>query len=189
METLRRKLETVYLGALVDDIREDISDIDLATNVEATRMSALDELIRRATGEPLPDGFDSARGRVEVMDFPPYPESPVFDLSYTLFISNSVPSRRTAYDTIINTGGLGLIRTASRGGRPNSDDPRRSRSLILRRLTEYVRTYISPSVFFERVMTLENMSRCSFPGDGPGFPAIRLHKRATGVKFTTARDV
>ena len=42
---------------------------------------------------------------------------------------------------------------------------------------------------FERVMTLENMSRCGFPGDGRRFPAIGLHKRATGVKFATARDI
>ena len=38
-------------------------------------------------------------------------------------------------------------------------------------------------------MTLENMSRCGFPGDRNRFPAIGLHIRATGVKFATARDV
>lgn len=108
-----RQTETVYLEALLEDIRKDASDIQVTMSVETSRISALDHLIHQASGTPLPDGFDSARGRVDVVAYPAYSEASAFDIGYTLFIMNSVPSRRSAYDTIINTGGLGLIQDTS----------------------------------------------------------------------------
>ena len=108
-----RSNERVYLSALVEDVRKDLADIEVTIAVETTRISALDHLIRRATGASLPDGFESARGRIDIVSFPPYSEFESFDIGYSLFIMNSVPSRRAAYETIINAGGLGLIRDTS----------------------------------------------------------------------------
>jgi len=108
-----RANERVYLEALAEDVRKDLADIEVTIAVETTRISALDHLIRRATGISLPDGFDSARGRIDIVSYPPYPDDEPFDVGYTLFIMNSVPSRRAAYETIINAGGLGLIRDTS----------------------------------------------------------------------------
>ena len=111
-----REREAALLETLVEDIREDIADIETTIAVETARISALDHLIQRATGTALPDGFDSARGRIDVVPYPAYTETQSFDLGYTLFIMNSVPRRRAAYETIINTGGLELIRDAALAG-------------------------------------------------------------------------
>jgi len=108
-----RANERVYLEALAEDVRKDLSDIEVTIAVETMRISALDHLIRQATGTSLPDGFDSARGRIDIVSYPPYPDDDPFDVGYTLFIMNSVPSRRAAYETIISSGGLGLIRDTS----------------------------------------------------------------------------
>lgn len=105
-----RKRELAFLEALVEDVREDIADIKVTLAVETSRISALDHLIRQATGTSLPDGFESARGRIDIVPYPAYSAEHGFDIGYTLFIMNNVPSRRAAYETIINTGGLGLIR-------------------------------------------------------------------------------
>jgi hypothetical protein len=45
--------------------------------------------------------------------YPAYSDEQGFDLGYALFIMNSVPTRRATDDTIISTGGLGLIRDAA----------------------------------------------------------------------------
>jgi len=105
-----RKREKEYLVALAKDVREDIALIEEALRVEETRMSALDHLLRETTGSPLPDGFNSVRGRISIESFPPYPESDPYDPGYTLFIYDSMNAHRAAYETIISTGGLEIIR-------------------------------------------------------------------------------
>jgi len=105
-----RKQEKDYLVALEKDVREDIGLIEEALRVEQTRMSALDHLLRESTGAPLPDGFDSVRGRIRIESFPPYPENDPYDPGYTLFIYDSMNAHRAAYETIISTGGLEIIR-------------------------------------------------------------------------------
>jgi hypothetical protein len=47
-------------------------------------MSALDHPIRASADAPLPDGFDSVRGRIIIESFPPYPENGPHDPGYTL---------------------------------------------------------------------------------------------------------
>ena len=105
-----RNRENDYLVALAKDVREDIALIEQALRVEESRMSALDHILRESTGVPLPDGFNSVRGRVVIEPFPPYPENDPNDPGYTLFIYDSMSAHRAAYETIINTGGLELIR-------------------------------------------------------------------------------
>lgn len=105
-----RKREKEYLVALAKDVREDIVLIEEALRVEKTRMSALDHLLRESTGAPLPDAFNSVRGRILIESFPPYPEADPYDPGYTLFIYDSMNAHRAAYETIISTGGLEIIR-------------------------------------------------------------------------------
>jgi uncharacterized protein DUF6090 len=102
--------EASYLSNLAKDVRSDIIEIDDILHVATVRMSALDRLVTRSTGEELPDGFASARGRIEIEKFPPYSDDDPRTIGIALFILSTLDGNRSAYDTIISTGGIGVIR-------------------------------------------------------------------------------
>ncbi len=52
--------EAAHVAGLAQDIRADIADIDEINRVSALRMAAMGYLLEKATGKPLPKGFDSA---------------------------------------------------------------------------------------------------------------------------------
>jgi hypothetical protein len=54
------------VAGLAKDIRSDIAEIDEINRVSTLRMSAMGYLLEQATGSALPDGFDSARGCMEI---------------------------------------------------------------------------------------------------------------------------
>jgi hypothetical protein len=105
-----RSRERVTLASLVKDIRGDIDDIDEINRVSTLRMSAMGYLIEQATGAPLPAGFASARGRIEVEPTPPYSADDPNTIGVAMFILTTLDGNRLAYDTMINTGGIGVIR-------------------------------------------------------------------------------
>lgn len=109
-ERSNRALEATHLTHLAKDIRADIAEIDNITHVSTVRMSVLDRLLAEATGRPLPDGFDSARGRIEVEKVPPFPDHDPNTVGIALFILSTLDGNRSTYQTIISTGGLGIIR-------------------------------------------------------------------------------
>jgi len=109
-ERANRALEATHLQHLAKDIRSDITEIDRILHVSTVRMSALNRLLAEATGRPLPDGFDSARGRIEIEKVPPFPDNDPNTVGIALFILTTLDGNRSAYQTIINTGGLGIIR-------------------------------------------------------------------------------
>jgi hypothetical protein len=104
--------EVIYLAGLTKDIRSDIAEIDEIVRVLTLRMSAMNYLLQEASGEELPDGFDSARGRIEIEDAPPYRQDDPNTIGVALFILTTLDGNRLAYDTMINTGGISLIRDA-----------------------------------------------------------------------------
>lgn len=65
-----RQREAAYLQGLAQDIRIDIADIDEIIRESTLRMSAMSYLLEQADGALLPDGFDSARGRIEIEPSP-----------------------------------------------------------------------------------------------------------------------
>jgi hypothetical protein len=105
-----RTREAVVLAGLAKDMRGDIAKIDEVMRVSSHRMSALGWLIENAGGAPLPDGFESARGRVTVEPSPPYSPDDPKTIGFALFILTTLDGNRLAYDTMINTGGIGIIR-------------------------------------------------------------------------------
>jgi len=107
-----RSREAIYLASLAKDIRSDIAEIDEIVRVSTLRMSALNYLLREASGEEPPDGFDSARGRIEIAAAPPYAEDDPNTIGVALFILTTLDGNRLAYDTMINNGGVGVIRDA-----------------------------------------------------------------------------
>ncbi len=105
-----RSREAVYLASLAKDIHSDIADIDEINRVSMLRMSAMGYLLEQATGAQLPSGFDSARGRIEIERSPPYAADDPNTIGIAMFILTTLDGHRLAYDTMINAGGIGIIR-------------------------------------------------------------------------------
>ncbi|MDA0349249.1 MAG: DUF6090 family protein [Verrucomicrobia bacterium] len=104
--------EAIYLAGVSTDVRSDIVDIEEIIRVSTSRMSAMTFLLECASGSALPDGFDSARGRIEIENAPPYQEDDPNSIGIALFILTTFEGNRLVYDTMINTGGIGIIRNA-----------------------------------------------------------------------------
>jgi len=111
-ERANRALEATHLKNLAKDIRGDIAEIDRILHVSTVRMSVLNRLLAEASGKPLPDGFDSARGRIEIEKAPPFPDNDPNTVGIAVFILSTLDGNRSTYQTIISTGGLGIIRDA-----------------------------------------------------------------------------
>jgi len=109
-ERANREVEAAHLQHLAKDIRSDISEIDRILHVSTVRMSVLNRLLAEASGQPLPDGFESARGRVAIEKVPPLADNDPNSVGFALFILTTLDGNRSAYQTIISTGGLGIIR-------------------------------------------------------------------------------
>lgn len=107
-----RQREAVYLQGLAQDVRIDIADIDEIIRVSTLRMSAMSYLLEQADGAPLPDGFDSARGRIEIEPSPAYDANDPNTIGIAMFILTTLDGNRLTYDTMINAGGIGIIRDA-----------------------------------------------------------------------------
>ena len=105
-----RSHETVYLAGLAKDVRSDIADIDEIIRVSTLRMSAMGYLIEQATGVPLPFGFDSARGRIEIEPSPPYAANDPNTIGVAMFILTTLDGNRLAYNTMISNGDIGIMR-------------------------------------------------------------------------------
>jgi len=105
-----RVREAAHVAGLAQDIRADIADIDEINRVSALRMAAMGYLLEKATGKPLPKGFDSARGRIEIEPSPAYAAGDPATVGVAMFILTTLDGNRLTYDTMINTGDVGVIR-------------------------------------------------------------------------------
>jgi len=101
-----RALEATYLARIAEDVRSDVADMDEIIRVSAVRMALLNEVLPKAAGRTLPDGFDSARGRVVIEAVPAYAESGPNGAGFALFILTPLDGNRSAYDTMINAGAI-----------------------------------------------------------------------------------
>jgi hypothetical protein len=108
-----RQREAGYLQGLAQDIRVDIADIDEIIRVSTLRMSAMSYLLEQADGARLPGGFDSARGRIDIEPSPPYEANDPNTIGIAMFILTTLDGNRLTYDTMINAGGIGIIRDAA----------------------------------------------------------------------------
>ena len=104
-----RALEATYLARIAQDVRSDVTEMDEVLRVSATRMGLLNVALPKASGRALPDGFDSARGRVAIESVPAYAEAGANSPGFALFILTPLDGNRSAYETMINAGGLADI--------------------------------------------------------------------------------
>ena len=100
-----RARESAYLERIAQDVRSDVADMDEIIRVSAARMALLNQVLPKASGRPLPDGFDSARGRVAIEAVPVYTDRPDSN-GFALFILTPLEDNRSAYETLINAGAI-----------------------------------------------------------------------------------
>jgi hypothetical protein len=100
-----RELEAAYLARIMQDVRSDVAEMDEIIRVSAARMALLNVVLPKASGRPLPDGFDSARGRIGIEPVPVY-EGASNSPGFALFILTPLEGNRSAYETLIHAGGL-----------------------------------------------------------------------------------
>ena len=104
-----RAQERAYEMRIAQDVRSDIADLDEVIRVSSVRMALLNRLLPDASGQPLPTGFDSARGRVKIEQVPPYDVENGLSPGFSLFILTPLDANRSAYETMINTGAIAAM--------------------------------------------------------------------------------
>jgi hypothetical protein len=101
-----REAEAAYLTRIAQDARGDVAQLDEVIRVSEVRMSLLNELLPKASGQPLPNGFNSARGWIAIEKVPPFDDKARFSPGFALFILTTLDENRSAYETMINTGAI-----------------------------------------------------------------------------------
>jgi hypothetical protein len=108
-----RALEVTNLAHIAQDIRSDVAEMDEIIRVSAVRMALLNVVLPKSSGRALPDGFDSARGRIAIEPVPAYADAGQNSPGFALFILTPLDGNRSAYNTLINAGGLASMHDAA----------------------------------------------------------------------------
>ncbi len=101
-----RLQERAYEARIAQDMRSDVADLNEVIRVSSVRMALLNRLLPKASGQPLPNGFNSARGRVTIERVRPYEDNDRLSPGFSLFILTTLDANRSTYDTMINTGAI-----------------------------------------------------------------------------------
>ena len=101
-----RAQERAYEMRIAQDVRSDVADLDEVIRVSSVRMALLNRLLPNASGQPLPTGFDSARGRVTIERVQRYDAKNGLSPGFSLFILTPLDANRSAYETMISTGAI-----------------------------------------------------------------------------------
>ena len=109
-----RELEGTYLARIAQDVRSDVSEMDEIIRVSAVRLALFNVILPQASGRALPDGFDSARGRIAIESVPAYADAGPNSPGFALFILTPLEGNRSAYNTMISAGGLTHMSNAAR---------------------------------------------------------------------------
>lgn len=105
-----RALEKVYLAGIASDLENDIDEIDEIARIAGVRLSALELLLESAEGKPVPEVVSSARGLIEIEPSEPFDPAVSGSAGFALFVLTTLEGQRLTYDTMINTGGAGIVR-------------------------------------------------------------------------------
>ena len=103
-------LEASYLARIARDVRSDAAQLNEIIRVSAVRMALLNAMLPDASGQALPDGFNSARGRVAIEQVPRYDGTNAYSPGFTLFILTPLDDNRSAYQTMISAGAIANMR-------------------------------------------------------------------------------
>jgi len=106
-------LEETYFARIAQDIRSDTAEMDEIIRVASVRMALFNVVLPIASRHPLPDGFDSARGRVAIETVPAYADAGPNSPGFALFILTPLEGNRSAYNTMIGAGALANVHDAA----------------------------------------------------------------------------
>jgi hypothetical protein len=101
-----RGAEKAYLARIAGDARADVAALDEIIRVSEVRMALFNEFLPKASGQPLPAGFDSARGRIAIEPVPPYDPRTSSSPGFSLFILTPLDDNRSGYQTMIANGAI-----------------------------------------------------------------------------------
>lgn len=101
-----RATEAAYLERIAQDARRDVALLDEIIRVAEVRKALLNHILPAASGQPLPEGFETARGRLGIERVPPYDPRSRLSPGMSLFILTPLDDNRSAYETMINTGAI-----------------------------------------------------------------------------------
>jgi len=102
--------EKAYLARIAGDARADVAALDEIIRVSEVRMALFNEILPKASGQLLPEGFDSARGRIAIEKVPAYDPRTNSSPGFSLFILTPLDDNRSGYQTMIATGAIAGMR-------------------------------------------------------------------------------
>lgn len=99
-----RAREVSLMLNVARDLREDVKDMDETIRVAASRMAALDYLLRLAGNWNPPREFPSSRSTMKVEQVPPFDPKSGYSIGMETFIFSFYDGNRFAYDALVNAG-------------------------------------------------------------------------------------
>jgi len=95
---------------VASDLHGDVKEMDENARTAASRMASLDHLLRKAGNWNPPRGYPSSRFFIKVEPIPPFDEQSGYTVGIEAFILSTLDGNRFAYNTLISTSGLDVIR-------------------------------------------------------------------------------
>ena len=105
-----RSRERSYMLSVASDLRGDVAEMDENARTAASRMASLDHLLNKAGNWSPPRGYPSSRFLIKVEQVAPFDEKSGYTVGIEAFILSTLDGNRFAYNTLISTGGLDVIR-------------------------------------------------------------------------------
>ncbi len=108
-----RDTEARLLTYLAEDLRADMAAIERASISAEWRISALDHVLREASGTALPTALFTETGAVSVLEIAPFDMNPPYAINKAMTLTRLLDGNRTAYEAMISTSGIETITNRS----------------------------------------------------------------------------
>ncbi len=108
-----RDTEARLLSYLAEDLRADLAAIDRARKSAEWRISALDHVLREASGAELPAKLITETGSIPVLEIAPFDMNPPYAINKAMTLTRLLDGNRTAYEAMISTSGIETITNRS----------------------------------------------------------------------------
>ncbi len=104
-----RDTEARLLNYLAEDLNVDVAQINRAQQSAVWRKSALDYVLREATGTSMPTIVYTETGPMPVIEVAPFEFDPPYAINKAMTLTRLLDGNRTAYEAMISTSGIETI--------------------------------------------------------------------------------